>query len=325
MITRTTTLFAALLGLGASLVALALDGCVGDEPNTTSNADEDAATDVSPLSDASADTSASDSAATDAATPLLPSQIQGSSLQLWLKADKDVTCASGRATTWLDQSTQHRDAVVANSAVGPRCSVAMHTLNGIAVPYFDAFNTTPNSTLKVDLSFALNSSYSIFVVHRRWQNGPSDASLPSSCILGSLTDGTTCPASFGHGTSLCYQAFNGPELWFDQDCSEAKQTITPIDGGVPATAEVDEMVLTKGTSQMMYVNGVGYSAGAKNLDGAAPVFIGDAYLGLAYYIQTTDTRYNGDIAEVIGYDIALDATDRAAVESYLKSHWGLTF
>jgi len=76
---------------------------------------------------------------------------------------------------------------------------------------------------------------------------------------------------------------------------------------------------------MMYVNGVGYSAGVKNPDGAAPTVVGDGYLGVAYSISAADDRYNGDIAEVIGYDIALDATDRAAVESYLKSHWGLSF
>jgi hypothetical protein len=46
-------------------------------------------------------------------------------------------------------------------------------------------------------------------------------------------------------------------------------------------------------------------------------------IGRSYGKYLFDARFNGDIAEVVIFDVALTASERQQMDAYFKAHWQL--
>ena len=249
-------------------------------------------------------------------------------LALWLTADRGMTCDTtvtpNRVTLWKDQTGGGHDATPAG-VNGPRCLVDGHAINGQTVPSFTAPSGDRESDVfAVDLSFLVASDFTIFVVERR-----QTAFRRMSYLIGSalppdagVQDGCTSTnagqrAFFaGFADSAIFRA----SVWGDAcdlDVQVAEQDIfnKPV--------AVDVIRYEAASGYRLFVNGVdkGGSSRTGGLTSITGGFIGRAY----QWDGVTDTRFRGDIAEVLMYRRALSTDERGAVERYLSQHWGLTF
>ena len=107
-----------------------------------------------------------------------------------------------------------------------------------------------------------------------------------------------------------------------QGCSRA---VAPVDSFVFGHVDVSEIVFSAAGGHFLYVNGVQVYKGDGGLyDDSAVDGGGRGSIG-----RGTDTfdddRFHGQIAEIIGFNVALTNPDRFALEGYLKRQWGLTF
>jgi hypothetical protein len=177
-----------------------------------------------------------------------------------------------------------------------------------------------------------NSEYTIFVVERRWGDSPSGQTLRDQFVLGTtapldletelnpycLSDAGNVP----HNEALIfgyYFQYGSPLFVLDQACN-AVAMLAPRAAPPPAP-------LTEHTGWFSGTKGHFLSGGMPNnppdttpLAYAQGGAIGRAVVQLT--LSGVDTRFNGDIAEVIIYDAALSDSDRLGVEAYLKAKWG---
>jgi hypothetical protein len=96
------------------------------------------------------------------------------------------------------------------------------------------------------------------------------------------------------------------------------------------SVEVDEVVHAFVSGNQIYANGklLASTTGTNDKHDLDALVATDA--GLQGYVGRAstddyDTRYQGDIAEVVGYAYALADDERGQIEAYLKVQWGLTF
>jgi hypothetical protein len=274
--------------------------------------------------DAPVGADSSTDAATDAGLPL--PAVGAGHLQVWLTADRGVTCVAGEVTAWADQSGKNRQ-VVRGSHKGPQCAVASHALAGLSVPYFSApgavapFNA---ETLDLDLGFLANADFTIFVVERRWADRTT-ASGADEWLIGTDLASTTCPAA-GYQVNLGYVYYDGfPALNYESQCytpfTGTRGQVPPVASPPPSPGAYDMVRLAQATaaSPTVWQNGVKVNGGGAS--GGPGKGFGGGSIGRAFS-TTTDHRFQGDIAEVVIFDVAL--TDAEAVEmgTYFKLHWG---
>lgn len=281
------------------------------------------------LLDGESDADAHVDAAWDPKTPL---QIAPTHLKLWLTADRGMACTSGRVTRWLDQSGNGDDAVAPQ--LGPQCEIAAapHVVNGVDLPYFSAPSNgnVLDETFDVDLGFLANSEYSIFAVERRWADLPSGEYY--QFILGTNVQNeanfvaSDCsPSNYNTLLMFGYVYYDKPfvELSLDQYCNNVNQQVVPVSAQAPAALSVDVAILDKIRGHEIFQGTVPLAASAdvSLLTSAAGGAIGRALVRTS--ATGIDSRFHGDIAEIVVYDAALDNASFAAVTGYLNAHWGL--
>jgi hypothetical protein len=277
-----------------------------------------------------ADAAPPDSSA-DAALPL--PTVGAGHLQLWLTADKGVTCASNEVTSWTDQSGKGRDANHGDHK-GPQCPASLHALAGVNLPYFSAPGSSPpfnDETLDLNLAFLTNTDYTIFVVERRWADRTA-ASGKNEELIG--TDFPTevspvCPSA-GFQINLGYVYYDGaPALGYESICyrpySGTRGAVPSASVQPPSPAVFDMLRLaqTFGTSPTVWQNGVKVNAGGAS-GGPGSGFVGGS-IGRAFGYMTNDNRFQGDIAEIVIFDVALSDSEAQQMGSYFKQHWQQPF
>lgn len=274
-------------------------------------------------------TSGSASGGAGGAGPTSPSLAAASHLQLWLTADKGFDCdtATGRVKAWRDQSGHGRDTSTVYGQLPPRCQT--HTLNGIDVPFFDAPASKNgefvDGTLDVDLGFLQGTEHTIFVVERRWAD--RTAKMDACRILGTTqADETlTCAskAAFHSALQVGYVYYDGfPAVGMDFTCLGCGARIAPVPIVPPAPAAIDMSRFAVISGSEFWVNGI--EIGWTRADTGLAAASGGA-LGRAQYVFKSETRYIGDLAEVVIFDAALSWADQAAMEAYLEAHWAQPF
>jgi hypothetical protein len=277
-----------------------------------------------------------DDAGVDSGLTLPP--IEPSHLQLWLTADRGVSCANGEITDWADQSG-HARPVTSGSHKGPECPATGHALAGVNLPYFSAppapgdagpFN---DETLDVDFSFLTNTDYTIFVVERRWEDRPGPRSelilgtdYPSGAYIKGGNNG--CQIDFGYVyydgppaldlETVCYLPYSGTR-------GPAPRVPTPP----PARASFDMVRLwqTRDDAGVVSVSPTVWQNGAKinvggTSGGRASGFKGGS-IGRALGVTDLDERFIGDIAEIVVFTVGLTDPERLQMEAYFKAHWQL--
>lgn len=238
-------------------------------------------------------------------TGAAPSAPVADGLQLWLKADTGVTTnANGTVSAWTDQSGQANDASQWNDAEAPSwvgdAGNGHPALRFTAAPqYLDVFSST---------SIALPGDLTTFVVLKAddfatwrgvWAKTVGARAEPNDYYLNT-----------GNGVAVVYRADTG---------TTAAQGVTST-FGVPAGSFVVVGFDIAGQTVTHYLNAQADRPGTITLapeDGGMPLRIGSR--------DDLVTQMKGDLAELVIYDKALPAADRATVLNYLGAKYGIAY
>jgi hypothetical protein len=256
-----------------------------------------------------------------------PPVVAPAHLQLWLTADQGVTCEEGTVTTWSDLSGHFRDAL-SGWHKGPECHAPRHALAGVDLPYFSApGDKRPyvDGTLELDLEFLTRRDFTIFVVERRWADGPRENG-PNEELLGADSGGDLHWCRHGsYLLNLGYAYEDGsPKLSSEIRCRPWSGTSGPAPSRPtpPAQVKIDMLRLARAEANYptVWQNGVMLDVRGASDDLNAD-FIGGS-IGRAFE-DRFDNRFRGDIAEIVIYDAALTDGQIRAIEAYFRQHWRL--
>ncbi len=278
--------------------------------------------------DASADASSNDASATDAPTIDGPTTFDPrsvSGLVVWLDANKGVTQTAASVSAWADQTSHGNDASQALSIRQPLFQAS--SINGRPALHFNrAHGGNKGDVLAIADAVSLQWGTGDFyvVVVARFDNaiatdGPGVLFDKS---FGGTTNGQTVmllggiPAPLNGGVASDGLVFNTRVQAGDYITTThaynngAPHAFAMQRVGVQLDLRVDATSITSGASSGVDVSNVGGGLGA------GKVLIGSDY-------DAGSLRLNGDVAEVLAVKGALSATDRAALEGYLKAKYGL--
>jgi hypothetical protein len=330
------------LPLLAVVVLPGLESCVGDAPATTGNDQptSDSGSDSTTTSDASPnDATATGDTGVDAA-PADPCQgensgcpglVNPSHLALWLRADTELECVGGHVKTWRDLSGNGRDVSAANYPDGgpaalPECGI--DTLKGHNVVTFTK-PTEPGQpflaeTMAVDLGFMASSSFTVMMVVK-----PKFAS--QTIPLGLISADRTSPGTVACGPTGTYNngaldlaiaaytdggSVNGT---YDQN---AACPVYSIFGAYPRPSYIVtyEFDTAKGHSLDIAenVSFVG-DGGALDLTPVTDLGLRPGFIGRESN-SDFDKRFQGDIAEIAIYDVAL-TSEIGGLNDYFDVRW----
>jgi hypothetical protein len=315
---------------------------------TTIARPEDAGVDVAQVPDASADTwsppeagvvdtgsppeaaveAAVESGIVDAGLPL--PAVGSGHLQLWVTADRGVTCVNNEIAAWADQSGLNRP-VTSGSHKGPQCPTSGHSLAGVNLPYFSAPGTTPpfnDETLDIDLRFLAHTDFTIFAVERRWADGlvgGHDEMIIGTDVPNEIS--MACPAA-GDQINLGYVFYDGyPALDFESVCyqpysgTRGPSPLVPSPPPIAASYDMVRLWQANAASPTVWQNGTKINVGGAS-GGPGSGFAGGG-IGRAIEQDGADMRFIGDIAEIVVFDVALTDAERLQMEAYFKQHWQL--
>lgn len=291
--------------VGCSVVA----ACVGDTPTTPGpDAGIEAGADAPPPDSGKPDDAGD-------AGPSLPNVAAGH-LQLWLTADRGVTCVSNEVSIWSDQSPKKRDAT-RGSHKGPQCGITGHALAGVNLPYFSAPGSpSRDESLDVNLSFLVGSGMTVFIVERRWKDRAQNGG--NAALLGTDTIDSTCDSQIFFG----YAYFDGyPTLDFEPQCVGTRGQVPDASALPPSPPALDMLRLTLDAgSHEVYQNGLKVNGGGTS--GTPATKLQGGSIGWAQS-NSVENRFQGDIAEVVVFDVGLTDNEKQQMEAYFKAHWNL--
>ena len=261
--------------------------------------------------------------------PFVPSALTG--LQLWLDASDGsslydatsggvVVAADAAVSRWEDKSGNSRHATQATTGNRPLRKTAIQ--GGKDVLRFDGTNDRLSiGSSTSTFNFLHLSNATVFVVFK---------------VAGANPDNLQAVIDNSDGTGG-----RGYVVYFDDRSSASKNNRLLVGGGLyPAYSHLVETAdggfsanafqvltnviqatnVTAANRSRLYVNGTVNAAVNTSTD----TLSGDANADLTIGCQTGLSSFlNGDIAEVIIYNAALSDTDRAAVEGYLTTKWGI--
>ncbi|MEM8829229.1 MAG: Calx-beta domain-containing protein, partial [Cyanobacteria bacterium P01_G01_bin.19] len=222
-------------------------------------------------------------------------------LQLWLKADSDVTTSNGQVVVWGDNSQAEIDLGQDNADSRP--TLEANGLNYNPVISFDGSNDTLASLNTLPTDFA-NEDVSIYIVSQ------SDRTNQRSSILAATPDST-------YRRLLVHLPYSG-NVYFDQGTTYSGGRLsTSFD--TANTFQMWNFQTETEVGQSILLNGLEIASDSDtsnrfNADGKT--------LELSSLISAD--AFEGDIAEVIIFNQALAAGARLAVDSYLGIKYGFT-
>jgi hypothetical protein len=255
--------------------------------------------------------------------PLLSPGSVGAGLQLWLDASDASTlydaitggslvAADGGVARWEDKSGNSRH--FTQSVSGNRPTRKTNQQNGYDTLLFDGSN---DQLVGADYLDANSGGLTVIVVYKRNATGAKHILIAK----GDEASGNGWYFSHDSANKLsCEVQVNATDYM-----SRSTSSTVTASSYVVAT-----MVCGAGAFQSasMYRNGSSLSMASASVNGsgaqqppntsAAVTVSGWVYLG-----NPTQTA-NANIAEIIVYSSALSDTDRAAVENYLISKWGIS-
>ncbi|MEO1573593.1 MAG: LamG-like jellyroll fold domain-containing protein [Pseudomonadota bacterium] len=219
-------------------------------------------------------------------------------LQLHLKSDAGVSEADGAVTTWADQSGNGFD-LATTTAVG--AVLSPDVVNGLPAVTFDG-----NAQLEGDLMQTLGQA-TVFTLAR--------TTLTSSNNDYLYTIGNNA----GSGSQMTLARRDGDDLYhYDGSVNNSPaESCVPVDSWLPVTQVYGG---ASPESHELYQDGVLALATTAN----NPYSV-DATRFILGNWSSGAFRMVGDVVEVLVYDRALSASERAAVEAYLRARSGIDY
>jgi hypothetical protein len=225
-----------------------------------------------------------------------------------------VTVTDGGVASWADHSGSGSNATQATAAAQP--SLTPGSDGGLPMVTFDG--TSSYLTLPAGYS-DFTAGFSTFIVAQLDTETANHASrfLDLAPAYGSLSDAVLLVRWDATGDALFYQTYLGatPEndlVATGAITSGSTQLYEFIVGGGDAGAATTATLYTNGTSTLSG------SVSVPNVLTRSSNLIGESNLG-----PSQDSMLGGRIGEMIIYTTALSDADRASVETYLTSRWGL--
>lgn len=212
--------------------------------------------------------------------------IATSGLHLWLRADAGVTASGGLVSKWLDQSGNGRHASMAVTSRQP--SYVPGALNGMPVLRFNG-----SQSMYLDV-FAQPTTFTVFIV------GKNTSTDSFSMILG--------PGGNSPNNQLRWEG--GSNALF-VGTGNNMPIITPPIGNNHVYHELSASYT--GTTMTVYRDGNFVSSHSFSTSGPWTLASVGSWYSTYYMI--------GDLAEVIIYARALSSSERASVDSYLRSRY----
>ena len=254
----------------------------------------------------------------DAGLP--PSQVQAAHLQLWLRADDGVISSGATepyaVSVWQDLSGNGRNATQSSAANQPLLHITTPlTGTGSSLPWIQFVPGTGDGNggdagsnslfMGVDLSFLLNSPYTIIAVASRY----SDKS--ENYFMGTHFGGAGTDMALHVGWSDDTDFYLGQ---FGDDLS-ASVTANPATGWQPVLATAK---LATDAGHAIYLGG---TLATSNTSTGALQAADRGILGRGYATTPDNSYFAGGLGEIIVYDTALSDADRQSVEAYLQARW----
>jgi hypothetical protein len=251
---------------------------------------------------------------------LPPSQVQAPHLQLWLRADDGVISSGSTepyaVSAWQDLSGNGRNATQSSGANQPLLHVTT-PLTGTAssLPWIEFVPGTGDGNggdagsnslfFGVDLSFLLNSPYTIIVVASRYSD------KGENYFMGTHFGGAGTDLALHVGWSDNTDFYLGQ---FGDDLSAAV-TANTATGWQPVLATA---MLATDAGHAIYLSG---TLAASNASVGTLQATDTGRIGRGYGSTPDNTYFAGGLGEIIVYDTALSDADRASVEAYLQGRW----
>lgn len=226
--------------------------------------------------------------------------VSRSGLLAWYKADNSVSTSGSSVTQWADVSGNSYNATQSNSSFQPTfVGSAINSLPAIS------FNGS-NQFLQIPSGFAnFTSGASIFVVAK-----PTALSTFAHILYfatdGVGTDGLISQEGSASG-SMALTVLNG----------SSSSQVTASSAVTVNTAQLLEAIDSGGGSP----SGTLYTNGAQKAQGSVNTL--NNVTRTTNYIGGQTYYFTGQIAEILVYNTALSATQRANVENYLFARYGL--
>jgi hypothetical protein len=252
--------------------------------------------------------------------PGCPSMLAPDHLQLWLRGDEGVECVevdgTNRVMAWRDRSPKGNDALVAAGKHGPLCGAGMIGDRPVVT-----FPRTPGleaeEHFEVNLSSLLDHSFTIAFVDRR----PAARAPSEAWVFGSklpYPEGIQCDGVSPDNAQGLAIGYGGPPALFatvwGPDC-EAQANV----GRGDDSAHLTVVTFSPTSGLTLFRDGASVSTAAS--EGLKATMGG--YLGRGYQSTpgTLESRFLGDLAEVVVLDEALETPARQALEVYLQARW----
>lgn len=232
---------------------------------------------------------------TEIASVIYNNSIPADSLTMWLSAGNGIQIGSGSSiTNWYDASGNANSATQSSSGYEP--SIVDNVINGNPVVRFNGTSSYMVIDDAENIRLA-NSDYEIFVVAK------SNSSALQFLFSGGIGEQEI---QLNGASGLRFLPAGGKLV----DAGTAAEYVTgePFIFNVQATSTESNIRINN--LKLGYLEGNGRSSYANQ------VLLGLRTGGLYYF--------NGDLAEIIVYNKALDVTSRNSVNSYLSSKYGIT-
>lgn len=220
-----------------------------------------------------------------------PTNVAG--CQVWFKADAGVlTNASGRVTSWLDQSGRGRHAT--NNTADQQPALRQNALNSLPAIRFDGMD----DRLNFNATFLANTGYTIFLVEGRLSSKASnwiirgtdadgEASRNKNLHVGYRDNITFAHAQYSNDYNMDVPGYSSQQFEvYTLDCGDSKHTW--LNGTLLGSAADSSKLLS-------------YNGASVGGNGA----------------------YQGEIAELIIYNRILSKREMAGVHLYLKHKYAL--
>lgn len=235
-------------------------------------------------------------------------------LQLWFRADAGVTTnGSGNVSVWADQSGNANNATNTTAANQPVWVDG--ALNGLPVLRFDGVNDVLSTLGSVNVTNGL----SIFIVAkndvRKNYNGIfriHTSPFSGSAYLEEYWQAGNTDAGSGNPVHAVNRVVPGGTFGaiLTSDAKPAVNNYYIYD------------VLASGNAATQRVQGVQTASGSGI--SVLPYDQAQAHLGIGFGGVTTSGLLDGDMAEILVYNVSLSLSDRNAVEGYLADKYLLT-
>jgi hypothetical protein len=264
-----------------------------------------------------------------------PRVIAPGHLQLWLSADDEaVDCrlegVVARVRQWPDRSEKGNHARPAENQLGPLCGPSAGKLNGRNVITFPRTMGQQNGEhLEISLASIQDRPFTVVIVEKRphvmdvsaWMLGGSVENPYDACVpqMAGANAGRVLQIGYGRRWQMRASTW-GPSCGVIADGTPA------TDGGMadPAAPNATTMwvVTVSGDKKLsLFVNG--RKAAEAQGEGLGQVMAPlKGFIGRGFQPSNTDSRFKGDIAEVLIFDLALDDEQRRTLERHLQPRWG---